>query len=170
MGNNRDFKFLTVILFVFLAYSSFLLSGQNVFAQTDQTTSKLQEANKAVDQAFSAVLDAEKAGANVTGQLTQLNIAQEDLAQAENSYRTGDLSTVYVQADTALRLTNQVIVSAQNAKQTALVSSQNVFCQKIALIATVASIFVLVLSLVWRWFKSRYINNLSETKPEVVNY
>jgi len=45
-----------------------------VFAQTDQTASKLQAANSAIGQSFNTVLDAEKAGANVTGLLVQLNV------------------------------------------------------------------------------------------------
>ena len=122
MNKIRDFKFLMVILFVFLVFGSYLLSGHYVFAQTDQTESKLLVANNAVEQAFSAVLDAEKAGANVTGLMAQLNNTDVVLAQAENSYRAGDFSAVSVQADSALRLANQVTISAQSAKQTALVS------------------------------------------------
>jgi CHASE3 domain sensor protein len=156
-------------IFVFLVFGSYLLSGQHVFAQTDQTASKLQEANKAVDQAFSAVLDAEKAGANVTGQLAQLNVAEGDLAQAENSYRTGDFSTASAQADSVLPVAQNITTAAQEAKQTALVSGQNAFWSTIAFTIIGAFILVLVLFLVWRWFKRRYIDSLSETKPEVVN-
>jgi hypothetical protein len=73
-----------------LAFGSCLYSGHYVFAQTDQTASKLQAANTAVEETFNAVLDAEKAGANVTGLLAQLNVAAGVLAQAENSFRTGE--------------------------------------------------------------------------------
>ena len=57
-------------------------------AQTDQAGSKLQAANDAVNQAFNAVLDAEKAGANVTDLMAQINVAESILTQTENSYRT----------------------------------------------------------------------------------
>jgi zona occludens toxin (predicted ATPase) len=56
-------KLLAVTIFVFLAFDSCLYSEHYVFAQTDQsdqTASKLQAANNAVEQAFNAVLDAEK--------------------------------------------------------------------------------------------------------------
>ena len=136
-------------------------------AQTDQTESKLQAANGAVEQAFNAVLDAEKAGANVTGLLVQLNVAAGILAQAENSYRTGDSNTAAAQADSVLPIAQQVTASAQNAKQTALVSGQNAFWSTIAFTVIGAFVFVLVLFLVWRWVKRIYINNLSQAKPEV---
>ena len=138
-----------------------------VFAQTDQTASKLQAANTAVEQAFNAVLEAEKAGANVTALLAQLNDAAGILAQAENSYRTGDSNTAAAQADSVLPIAQEVTTSAQDAKQTALVSSQNAFWSTIAFTVIGAFVFVLVLFLVWRWFKRSYINSLSEAKPEV---
>ena len=52
-----------------------LLGVYPAIAQADQTASKLQAANIAVNQAFNAVLDAEKAGANVTDLLVQINYA-----------------------------------------------------------------------------------------------
>ena len=150
-----------------MAFGSCIYSGHYVFAQTDQTASKPQAANAAVEQAFNAVLDAEKAGANVTGLLAQLNVAAGVLAQAENSYRTGDSNTAAAQADSVLPIAQEVTNSAQDAKQTALVSGQNAFWFTIAFTEIGAFVFVLVLFLVWRRFKRSYINSLSEAKPEV---
>jgi CHASE3 domain sensor protein len=160
-------KLLAVTLFVFLAFGSCIYSGHNVYAQTDQTASNLQAANTAVEQAFNAVSNAEKAGANVTGLLIQLNVAEGDLSQAENSYRAGDSNTAATQADNVLPIAQEVTAAAQNAKQTALVSGQNVFWSSIALTVIGAFVFVLALFMVWRRFKRRYIKSLSEAKLEV---
>jgi len=149
-----------------LAFGSCLFSEHYVFAQTDQTASKLQAANTAVNQAFNAVLDAEKAGANVTDLLVQLNDAAGVLAQAENSYRTGDSNTATAQADSVLPIAQEVTASAQDAKQTALVSGQNAFWSTITFTVIGAFVFVLALFLVWRWLKRSYINRLSEAKAE----
>ena len=150
-----------------MAFGSCLFSERYVFAQTDQAESKLQAANTAVGQAFNVVLDAEKAGANVTGLLSQLNVAEGDLAKAENSYRTGDSNTAAAQADNVLPIAQEVTTAAQNAKQTAIVNGQNTFWYTIAFTVIGAFVFVLALFLVWRRFKRRYINNLSQAKPEV---
>jgi CHASE3 domain sensor protein len=158
-----------VALLIILVFSVCFLSVQQATAQTDQATSKLQAANTAVNQAFNAVLDAEKAGANVTGLLAQLNNAGDILAQAENSYRSGDPNTAATQADSVLPIAQEITVAAQNAKQTALVSGQNSFWTTIALTVIGAVVFGLALFLVWRWFKRRYIKNLSDAKPELVN-
>ena len=150
-----------------MAFGSCLFSDHYVFAQIDQTTSKIAAANTAIDGAFNAVLDAEKAGANVTSLLTQLNVAESDLAQAENAYRTGDSNTAAAQADSVLPIAQEVTTAAQNAKQTALVSGQNAFWSTIAFTVIGVFVFVLVLFLVWRWFKRSYIKSLSEAKPEM---
>ncbi len=145
-----------VTILVFLAFGSCFCSLHCVFAQTDQTASKLQAASTAINQAFSAVLAAEKAGANVTGLLAQLNIADGELAQAENSYRTGDNNTAATQANSVLPIAQEVTTAAQSAKQTALVSSQNAFWSTLAFTVIGAIVFVLALSLVWRRFKRRF--------------
>jgi CHASE3 domain sensor protein len=162
-------KLACITLLAILTLSLGLLSVNSVIAQTDQAAGKLQAANMAVDQAFVAVLDAEKAGANVTNLLSQLNIVDGDLASAENSYRTGDLNNAVNQADNVLPLTQQITSAAQSAKQDALASERNATWTSVALTVVGSFVFVLVLFIVWRYFKRYYINELSEAKPEVVD-
>ncbi len=166
---STHYKFSSIILLVLLMLSTCLLGVYPAIAQTDLAASKLQAANTAVNQAFNAILDAETAGANVTDLLAQINTADEILAQAENSYRTGDSNTAATQADSVLPIAQQVKIEAQNAKQNAIVSSQNNFW--LTIVFTIVGIVMLieVLSLVWLWLKRRYIKNLSEAKPEVVD-
>jgi CHASE3 domain sensor protein len=158
-----------VALLIILTFSVCFVSVQQAIAQTDQATSKLQAANDAVNQAFNAVLDAEKAGANVTDLLVQINTAQSILAQAENSYRTGNTNKAATQSDNVLPIAQQITFIAQNAKQEAIKTIQNNFYWTIAFTVISMIIFLEVLILFWLWFKRRYIRNLSEAKPEVVS-
>lgn len=158
-----------VALMIMLVFSLCFLSVQQAIAQTDQASSKLQAANVAVEQAFNAVLDAEKAGANVTGLLVQINTAQGILAQAENSYRTGNTNQAATQSDNVLRIAQQITTSAQNAKQDAIMSIQNNFWWTITFTVVGALVFLEVLILFWFWFKRRYVRNLSDAKPELVS-
>jgi hypothetical protein len=166
---NTHYKILKPALPAILMLSLCILCIYPAAAQTDQTASKLQVANTRVNQAFSAILEAEKAGANITDLLVKLNVAQGLLAQAENSNRIGDINATTNQADSVIPLAQQVTAAAQNDKQTALISSKNAFWSTIALTAIGAFVFVLVLLLVWRRFKRYYIENLSEAKPEVTD-
>ena len=138
-----------------------------VLAQTDQPDASLQTANIAVNQAFNSVLSAEKAGANVTSLLTQLNDANGLLAQAENAYRTGDYNGAVNDASAVLPIAQQVNTAAQTAKETAQASVRNSFWSTLAATIVAAVVFVLALFFVWRLIKRNYIRNLSEAKPEV---
>jgi hypothetical protein len=158
---------LLVILFGFLALSS-CFYGNFVLAQTDQTVTKLQAANYAVDHAYENVIRAEEAGANITDLQGRLNFAAIYLAQAENDYRAGDYNGASVKADSVLPIAQEVTEAAQNAKQNALVSHRNTLWLTIAFTAIGASVFVLVLFLVWRKLKNIYMAKYFGSKPEVV--
>ena len=165
---NNCCKLFVATLFIFLSVGSCLFGEHYVFAQTDQTASNLQAANSVLEQAFNTVLDAEKAGANVTSLLTQLSDVADILAKAENSYRTGDFNKAAVQADSVIPIAHEVTISVQDVHKTALVSAQNAFWFTIAFTVIGSFVFVLVLSLVWRRFKRGYLKQLLDLKPEVV--
>ncbi|MGA2682200.1 MAG: hypothetical protein ABSF44_10430 [Candidatus Bathyarchaeia archaeon] len=112
-------------------------------------------------------MEAEKAGANVTSLLVQLNVAAGDLAQAENSYQAGDSNTAVVQADSVLPIAQSVTNSAQGAQQDALVSGQRTVWLTIAFSLIGASELVFALFLVWRRFQRRYMEKIPGLKPEV---
>ena len=162
-------KLLSINLLAILVLSLCILSVYPAVAQTDQTASKLQATNAAVEQAFNSVLDAEKAGANVTDLLAQLNVAEGVLAQAENKYRIGDSNKVAKDADAVLRIAQQVTASAQTTQGSVSASIQAAVFSTVAFSVEGAVVFVFVLFLVWSWFKRRYIKSLSDAKPEVVS-
>ncbi len=85
-----------------LTLSIFFFGAQTAIAQTNQAESQLNAAKDSVNQAFNAVLDAEKSGANVNGLLSQINNASFILSQAENSYRIGDFNTALVKANSVI--------------------------------------------------------------------
>jgi hypothetical protein len=127
----------------------------------------VENAKTGVGLAFNAVLAADKAGANITRLLAQLNTASGILAQAENFYRIGDSNTAAALADRVLPIVKEVITAAQNAKQGALNDGQNAFFQLIAFTAICVSVFVFALFLVWRRLKRGYFKSLSESRTEM---
>jgi hypothetical protein len=164
---DKLFRLLFITLFVIISLNYCSYGENYVSAQTNQTASKLQAANNAVNQAFNAVLDAEKAGANVTALLVRLNYAENILAQAENSNRTGDFNATAARADSVLPIAQQVTTQALNAKQTSTISGRNAFMFTIAFNVLGPIIFVLALFLVWSLIKRHHIKNLSCSKPEM---
>jgi hypothetical protein len=156
------FAFLSIVLMIGLCASK----KHYAFSQTGWSESKLEAANNAIEQAFRAVLDAEQAGANVTGLLARLNVAADLLAQAEIAVRKGDLS-VGIEADSALSIAGEVEAAAVAARDAALDAGQSALYSTVAYSSVGVVVFVLVLFLVWRQLKQSYVRRLFEAKPEV---
>lgn len=150
-----------IALLVTLAYVSDTLV---TVSTSDQASQSLVQAERTVGEAVNAVLNAEAAGANVTGLLTTLNQAATLLAQAEEANRTGDANAVTDYAGKAASIASQVNTDATNTKAAALISARDALWIRTIIIA---SVFLFVLFLVWRRVRRSYINSLSDVKPEV---
>jgi CHASE3 domain sensor protein len=162
-------RFFVFTLLFFLLIGSFLYGGNYVSAQTDQTSSKLQTANTAVEQAFNSVLDAEKAGTNVTQLLTKLNAAGELLADAENDYNSGiNVENVTFMAENATKIAQQVNLDALNLRDNSLLESQNRIQYTVLFSIVGAIVFVIFLFLIWRRFKRSHLIKVLGMRPEVV--
>jgi predicted PurR-regulated permease PerM len=155
-----------VVFLIALFLCAYVSTVRNVVAQSDQTVSKLQAAESAIDQAFDAVLDAEKAGANVTGLLARLNAAADLLAQAEIAVRKGD-SNAGAKGDSVLSIAGEVETAAVAARDAALGAGQNALYSTVAFSSVGVVVFVLVLFLVWRQSKQSNVKSVFEAKPEV---
>jgi hypothetical protein len=141
----------------------------SVGAQSDQTASKLQAAEIEVDRAFEAVSAAEKAGANVTSLLDQLNNVTDLLTQAEIAYRADNPSPVASRADNVTLMVQPIISAAQAAQLRAFVDRQDAFGSTISFSLAGSAVLVLALFFVWQRLKSSYVKNLVDLKPEVTS-
>jgi hypothetical protein len=128
-----------------------------VAAQTDTTASKLYAADNAVGQAFSSVLDAEKAGGNVTQLLVKLNSAGVLLAEAQNTYNSGNSANVTSIAENVQQIADQVNLEATNLRNVSLVESKNRFWLTLGFSVVGAVVFGLFLLFIWRRFKRAFI-------------
>ncbi len=148
---------------------SLFITVQPVFCQSYDPTPSFQTANDSINIAFDTVLKAEKAGANIKGLLAQLNVAANLLANAENSYRSGDTSTIESNTDQAVAIARQVTAQATTLGKSATEAQQTAILTSILIAVLGSVIFVLALILVWQVFKKRYIKKVLESKPEVVD-
>lgn len=162
------FKILLITLCVFLTFSLCFCSENSVLAQTDQTALKLQAANTAIGQAFNSVLEAEKAGGNVTQLLSKLNTAGEILAEAQNALNSGTIANVTSETENAIQIADQVNFDAVNLRNDSLVKSQENFWFILIFSVVGAVVFSVLLLFVWRRFKRFYTKKLLGMKPEVI--
>jgi hypothetical protein len=142
-------------------------SNQQVTVTAENAESKIQAAKLAIEQAFNTVLDSERAGANVTDLVEQLNGASQNCAEARNEFINGNYLAAETAADNAAFTASQVNTAAQNIKQSALNSiiTRNLFTIAITIFIIVA--LVLALFLLWKRIKKNYLHDLSNAKPEV---
>lgn len=153
MKEHQKISVMATVILLMVIYAN--VSSKSLFVSTaDQaTSSSLVQAENAVGQAFTAVLGAESAGANVKVLLIRLNEATTFLAQAEVANRTGDVNTATDYANMTISISSEVNAAAATAKETTLISSRNAFFFELAF----SVVFVLVLVLVWRRFRRQHI-------------
>ena len=131
-------------------------------------TPSIQAANASINQAFTNVLAAEKAGGNVARLLTELNTAGAFLAQAENAYQTGNLDSVTSTADSARLIANQVNSDAIGLRNSSITQSQNNTLLTVIFSVGAAFIFIVLMLLVWRRYKRGFNRKFLALKPTVV--
>ncbi len=130
-------------------------------------TESIQAADASINQAFTNVLAAEKAGGDVTQLMSQLNTAGALLAEAENTYNSGNLENVTSLANNARSISNQVNSDAIGLRNSSIIQSQNssLFTVVFSVISTI--IFIAVMFLFWRRLKNGSNRKFLSSKPMV---
>jgi len=164
---DREIRLLIIAFLAFSVVVSLVSDTHQVKAEANQASSQLMEANGAVKKAFVAVLEAEQAGANVTGLLVRLNDGTSLLAEAEVAYRIGDASGAIDKAGAVLAIASEVETEAVSASYAGLTNRNNAFWSVAAVSGVAGFSFVLFMVLIWRWFKQNYIKKLRDSRPEV---
>lgn len=133
----------------------------------DEASSAIGEADNALRMAFEAVLEAERAGANVSDLIVKLDEAGGLLAEAENAYRVGNFSEAVSRAEECSVLADGVVGEALSLKSSALADAQKAVLQTLTFSWVGGVAFLAVLFFVWGWFKRVYAKKLLKMKPEV---
>lgn len=136
-------------------------------ADAEEASLAVKRAEGVVDSAYRVVLEAEGAGANVSGLLFQLNRAGDLLAQASVSYRTGDFDGTVRSADLCSEIGEDVRGEAEGLKDLAVVQGAQRFRWTIIASFLGVAIIVCATFVGWHIFKLRYYRRVSEMKPEV---
>lgn len=164
LGDKLKLFAVGFLVFLVLAF----VSGANqAVAEDAQRPFQLVEANHALQDAFVPVLEAEEAGADVTGLLGQLSSAADLLAQAEMSYRIGDVYGAVDKAAGVSVVASEVETDALRVSSLALNSGEVAIYSSVAISFVGGFSFVFVVFLVWKWFRQYYVKRLLNSQPEV---
>ena len=157
----------SVSFLLVLVLAGLFSHGVFVVRGADEASSSVGEADVAVRRAFDATLDAERAGANVSGLILRLNEAGDALREAENALRDGNSIEAAGKAGQCIGIAESVKGDADVLKASALDRAQTVFWASLTFSVVGIAVFVVVLALVWRWFKRGYVRRMLGMKPEV---
>jgi uncharacterized membrane protein YhaH (DUF805 family) len=151
------------IVAVMLSYGTLCVKGAS------DASASVGEADVAIRQAFNATLDAERAGANVSGLIVRLNEAGSVLVEAEIALGNGNSNEAFSKAGQCVEIAGSVKSDADVLRASALDEAQTVFWTYLISSVVGVAVFVVVLALVWRRFKHSHIGKVFGMGPEVAH-
>ena len=157
-------------LFVLFAFvSSIFVSGIQALDVEDVALSAIESAESAIGLAYEAVLEAEGAGANVSGLLDELNDGAEALSKAYMSNRVGDFDDAVYFADLCCVLVGGIEAEANVLRD--VVAAERTHRLLLSTLGSVLAVVCIFYGgfLGWRFFKSRYHRRALKMKPEVAS-
>ena len=159
---------LRVFVNFFLVFSLCILVSSAFGAESDEALGAIDRANTAVASAYRAVLEAEEAGANVSGLLNDLNLGVYALVKADMLYRAGDFDEAIRFADLCYDSVVDVAAEADWLRVSAEVEGKRRFYFTFA--ASTFGVCGIIFGglFAWRLFKKRYLQRVSKMRPEVV--
>jgi hypothetical protein len=151
---------LLVSLFSGLAVSVTAVSSQDV-------AEGVLEAEQSLEQAYIAVLDAERAGANVSGLLVKLNEGADLLSASQLAFESGNFTEASRLAASLSSVAGDVWDEAARLKVEAgdAAVNRSWFC--LVLSVVVVSVVLVASVLGYRYFKGWYFRRLLKLKPKV---
>jgi predicted PurR-regulated permease PerM len=128
---------------------------------------QLADAITAIERAFDAVYAVEKTGGNTTNLVAYLNLASDLSTQAQMDLEFGNLTAAANKSDSIMIIAQQITQNAQaaNEKSSTARKNQSIFIVTVTL--AVEFVFCISMLLIWRKFRRRYVDYLSNAKPEV---
>lgn len=154
-----------VLVFVVVVW--LVLSVPRAFAAgSGEADLAVSDADDALRGAFVHVSDAEGAGANVSGLMGRLNEAGDALASARAALEMENYSDAVSRAGVCKSLVSGVVGDA-DALKTAVATASGWWIT-VSFSVVGSAVFIVVLFLVWRWFRRFYAAKLLESRLEVV--
>jgi len=164
MVSRLRFLVVSVFLFSLVSVSVPWVSAAN----GDLAPLEVAEAEEALASAYEAVLQADEAGADVSGLLDKLNVGSEYLVEAYIWVPLGDSENISHFAGLCYDIALDVHSDAVEAIDEARNSEMNEFV--LVMLGSVAGVILVVVlcSVGWHIFKKRYYKKVLGLKPEVV--
>lgn len=160
----------SALFLVFFVVLCSILHRPVLVCGSDEASSKIDEAEHAVQHAFVSVSQAGQAGANVSSLMVRLDEAGRLLAEARMADRNNNTSEAFSKAEESRMKADAVTADAVVLRDSSSENARTVFWSTImfSLVGSIA--FVGALVYVWIRFKRFYAKKLLNKKPEVISH
>ena len=150
-----------------LVLSSILMLSVSGLSRQEEAASAISEADQSLAQAYNAVLEAERVGADVSGLLVKLNDAVGLLSEARKSFELGSFDEAVRFAQLSIEGGRGVVSGAESLEVDA--NSANVTRFWWFLVGSVLGLPIVVLAsfVGYRYFKRLYYRRLLKMRPRV---
>lgn len=167
---NTPFKnplvLLTAMIVVLLC--SYSANRPSLVLASNGTSSKITDAENAVNHGFMLILNAEKEGANVSDLDNRLSNVARVLTEAKIANQSGDYASADALADNCTAIADEVAANALKMKDMAVALKE----QRVLWSAYLSSLGLIMLAfsshIVWRRLRNRYVKRILKLKPEEV--
>jgi len=155
------------VTFLILSCVVFVVSAAEGEMTPQEATAAIAQAEEALTVAYHSVLEAEKAGANVSSLLIKLNNAANLILDASIFHKKRDFAGAVQNATLSSQLSEQVKVEAPYLRELALLNNAWRFGWTLWGSIIGAVVVVTCSFLGWRVFRKRYLRKMLKMKPEV---
>jgi len=165
---SKKLPYLPFLFFlIILLYFSFGVS--RVYGEELEARGKISQAEDSLEAAYISLLEAERAGGDISGLVSLLNTALDYYSQADIALRSGKDEEALKLAEKAIEVTNEIL----EADVSIIVVSEHIEEVRFRnqLIISLGSVFFIIIFgfLGWSRFKDYYLQNMIGLRPEVVS-
>lgn len=156
----------TLTILLAIVFPIFVLEA--AASSMDEANSAIRHAEETAVSAYEAVLEAERAGGNVSGLLVRLDDAGELLAKARVEYGLEKFEETILSANNCSRIAESIEMEAEKLQAEA--NESRVIISWLTGTGSLVGVAVVLFGSYWGWrvFKRRYIRRVLKMKPEVV--
>jgi hypothetical protein len=160
-------KVISILYLIFLL----LFFTQNVYrvlGDESEAVSSISHAEDSLKAAYLSVLEAERAGVDISEVVVLLNNALTYFSEAERALKSGQHDTAVQLAGKAAEVSNAVLEANINLIFVAGHVEEEAFRNQLFLSSALVCLVVMFGFLGWRRFKVYYVSRVMDVRPEVV--
>ena len=163
---SKNLQCFSVMLFI-ITFLLFFPGVPQVLGYEAEAVSRISQAEDSIKAAYLSVLEAERAGGDVSELVVRLNDVLGYFSGAERALEAGEYDPAVFLAEKVIEGSNVVLSDGTRLRSSAELHGEIVFRNQVVLSFLVVCFTVMFGFLGWGFFKGYYVRRLMGLRPEV---